>query len=142
MRMRAGRSATLAASIACQPGFTAQDWRDWFNARAWLCGIPGVDAALWYIRSYAQHRQVPASPHLAFVRADRVDASVPDLELTALANVDLEDGSALVQATADYYLSRTWTIGGPAAFTFGARGSEFGSLPQAGSILLRLARYL
>ena len=80
--------------------------------------------------------------HSAFLRADWVDAFVPDLELTALANMDLEDGSGLVQATADYYLSRTWTIGGLASFTFGTRRSDFGSLPQAGSILLRLVRYL
>ena len=104
--------------------------------------IPGVDAELWYIRSYAQDQQVPMSQHSAFLRADWVDAFVPDLELTALANVDLLDGSGLVQATADYYLSRTWTIGGLASFTFGTRRSEFGSLPQAGSILLRLVRYL
>jgi hypothetical protein len=56
--------------------------------------------------------------------------------------VDLADGSCLVQATADYYLSRAWTVGGLASFTFGTRRSEFGSLPQAGGILPRLVRYL
>jgi len=71
-----------------------------------------------------------------------LDAFVPDLELTALANMDLEDGSALVQATADDDLSRNWTIGGLASFTFGMRRSDCGSLPRAGSILLRLIRYL
>jgi hypothetical protein len=122
--------------------FSAQDWRNWFNAAARHGNIPGVDAALWYIRSYAQDQQEPMSQHSAFLRADWVDAFVPDLELTALANVDLEDGSGLVQATADYYLSRTWTVGGLASFTFGTRRSELGSLPQAGSVLLRLVRYL
>ena len=123
-------------------GFSPQDWRNWFNAAARHGGIPGVDAALWYIRSYAQDQQQPESRHTAFLRADWVDAFVPDLELTALANVDLQDGSGLVQATADYYLSRAWTVGGLASFTFGTRRSEFGSLPQAGSILLRVVRYL
>jgi hypothetical protein len=125
-----------------QAAFSPQDWRNWFNAAARHGNIPGVDAALWYIRSYAQDQQVPMSRHSAFLRADWVDAFVPDLELTALANVDLEDGSGLVQATADYYLSRTWTVGGLASFTYGTRRSEFGSLPQSGSILLRLVRYL
>ena len=125
-----------------QAGFTPRDWRNWFAAAVRRGDIPGVDAALWYIRSYAQDQQVPMSQHSAFLRADWVDAFVPDLELTALANVDLLDGSALVQATADYYLSRSWTIGGLASFTYGGRRSEYGSLPQAGSILLRLVRYL
>ena len=122
--------------------FSPQDWHNWFNAAARHGSIPGVDATLWYIRSYAQDQQEPASQHSAFLRADWVDAFVPDLELTALANVSLEDGSGLVQATADYYLSRSWTIGGLASFTYGTRRSEFGSLPQAGSVLLRLVRYL
>jgi hypothetical protein len=125
-----------------QAGFTPQDWNNWFAAGARHGNIPGVDAALWYIRSYAQDQQEPMSQHTAFLRADWMDAFVPDLEMTALANVDLQDGSGLVQATADYYLSRTWTIGGLAAFTFGTRHSDFGSLPQGGSILLRVVRYL
>jgi hypothetical protein len=125
-----------------QAGFTQQDWRNWFNAGARFAKVPGVDATLWYIRAYALDQEQPLSQHSAFLRADWVDAFVPDLELTALANVDLEDGSGLVQATADYYLSRTWTVGGLASFTFGTRRSEFGSLPVAGSILLRLVRYL
>jgi hypothetical protein len=123
-------------------GFTPRDWHNWFDAAARHGNIAGVDATLWYIRSYAQDQQEPASRHSAFLRADWVDAFIPDLELTALANVDLEDGSGLVQATADYYVSRSWTVGGLASFTFGTRHSEFGSLPQAGSILLRLVRYL
>ena len=125
-----------------EAAFTPRDWHNWFNAAARHGTVPGVDAALWYIRSYAQDQQQPMSQHSAFLRADWVDAFVPDLEVTALANVDLQDGSGLVQATADYYLSRSWTVGGLASFTFGTRHSDFGSLPQAGSILLRLVRYL
>ena len=125
-----------------EAGFTPQDWRNWFNAAAQHGNIPGVDAALWYIRSYAQDQQEPETRHSAFVRADWTDAFVTDLEITALANVNLQDGSGLVQATADYYLSSAWTIGGQASVTFGGRRSEFGSLPQAAGILLRLVRYL
>lgn len=125
-----------------EAGFSPQDWGNWFTAAKRHGSIPGVDAALWYIRSYALDQQEPMSQHSAFLRADWVDAFVPDLEITALAGVDLQDGSGLVQATADYYLSRNWTVGGLASFTYGTRRSEFGSLPQAGGILLRLVRYL
>ena len=123
-----------------QAGFSPQDWRNWFNAGA--RHNTNLDAELWYIRSYAQDQQEPMSQHSAFLRVDWTDAFVHDLELTALANVGLEDGSGLVQATADYYVSRLWTVGGQVSFTFGMRRSEFGSLPQAGGFLLRLVRYL
>jgi hypothetical protein len=125
-----------------QAGFTPRDWSNWFNASARHGSVAGVDAALWYIRSYAQDQQEPLSRHSIFLRADWTDAFVHDLELTALANVDLQDGSGLMQATADYYLSRAWTIGAQASVTFGIRRSEFGSLPQAGGFLLRVVRYL
>jgi hypothetical protein len=121
-----------------QPGFSQQDWRNWFGAGS----HQGANSALWYIRAYALDQQVPLSRHSAFLRANWVDAFVPNLELTALANVSLLDGSGLVQATADYHLSDVWTIGGLASFTYGGRRSEFGSLTQAGSILLRLVRYI
>jgi hypothetical protein len=123
-----------------QAGFSAQDWRNWFAAGS--RGIAGLDRSLWYLRGYAQDQQQTVTRHSGFVRADWVDAFVPDLELTALASVDLHDGSGLAQATADYYLSRAWTVGGLAGFTFGGRRSDFGSLPTAGSVLIRLVRYL
>ena len=77
-----------------------------------------------------------------FLRANWVDAFVPYLDLTAIANVSLTDGSGFVQANADYYLSEHWTIGALGSFTFGGRRSGYGSLPQVGSILLRIVRYI
>ena len=66
---------------------------------------------------------------------------MPKLELTALANIDLYDGSSFAQATADYYLSDNWTIGGLVSANLGIKRSNYGSLPQAASALVRLARY-
>jgi len=125
-----------------QAGLSSRDWDNWFTAAARRGGIPGVDPALWYIRAYAQDQQDPISQHTGFVRADWTDAFITDLELTALASVDLQDGSGVAQATADYFLSRAWTVGGLASFTFGGRRSDFGSLPQAAGVLVRLIRYL
>ena len=125
-----------------QAGLSPQDWNNWFTAASRLGRIPGVDAALWFIRAYAQDQQQPISRHTGFVRADWTNAFVTNLELTALASVDLQDGSGVAQATADYFLSRVWTVGGLASFTFGGRRSDFGSLPQSAGVLVRLVRYL
>ncbi len=66
---------------------------------------------------------------------------MPKLELTGFVNVDLYDGSQLTQPSADYYLSDLWTVDMIAAANLGPRRSEFGSLPQAESFLVTLARY-
>lgn len=125
-----------------EAGFGAEDWTNWFGAAARRGNRPGVNATLWYLRSYAQDQQEPTSRHTAFLRLNWVDAFVPHLELTALASIGLRDGSGLAQATADYYGSRSWTVGALIGGTFGGRQTDFGSLPQSASALVRFIRYL
>lgn len=124
-----------------QAGFSRHDWNNWFR----VGGAPGASAnvtkELWYFRSYAAEQQDPLSVHSLFLRADWVDAFIPRLELTGFINMDLYDGSSLVQVTADYYLSNAWTVGGLVIADLGGRRSDFGSLPQSTSVLLKLARY-
>jgi hypothetical protein len=84
---------------------------------------------------------VPLARHSTFIRADWVDAFVPNLEITGFINTDLYDGSSLIQASADYYISRNWTIGAQVNANVGARHSDFGSLPQSAGVLFKLARY-
>jgi hypothetical protein len=124
-----------------EAGFSSRDWSNWFNASARRGFIPGVNSALWYLRAYAQDQQEPVSRHAAFLRLDWQDAFVKDLEMTALATVNLQDASGFVQATAEYHLSRAWTIAGLMSGTYGGRRSEYGSLPVAASALLRASRY-
>jgi len=124
-----------------QAGFSAEDWSHWFNTAAQRGSVPGVKAALWFLRSYAQDQQEPTDRHAAFVRLDWQDAFVTDLELTALATVNLQDASGFLQATAEYHVSRTWTIAGLVGGTVGGRRSEYGSLPGLASALLRVNRY-
>ena len=66
---------------------------------------------------------------------------MPKLELTGFVDTDLHDGSSLVQLTADYYLSNAWTIGMVAGATLGRARSDFGSLPQESSVLVKAIRY-
>jgi hypothetical protein len=67
---------------------------------------------------------------------------VPKLELVGFVNTDLHDGSSLLQLSADYTISDAWTVGALTVANLGPRRSDFGSLPQAASVQLRVARYL
>lgn len=124
-----------------QAGFSRRDWNNWFRAGSVSTASAATTKQLWYIRSYAAEQQDPLSEHSLFLRADWVDAFVPRLELTGFINTDLYDGSSLVQATANYYLSDAWTIGALVTADPGRAHSDFGSLPQAASVLFSLARY-
>ncbi|MBI3675356.1 MAG: hypothetical protein HY243_01910 [Proteobacteria bacterium] len=122
-----------------QAGFSASDWRDWFAVGA--LRVAPLDAELWYIRGYAADQQEPLARNSLFLRADRQDAFIPNLELSGFVNLDLRDGSALAQANAGYYLSRQWTIGAQASATWGGKRSDFGSLPGAATVFLSVSRY-
>jgi hypothetical protein len=122
-----------------QAGFSDQDWHSWFGAAS--LHSPAVDQELWYVRNYALDQQEPLGRHYAFLRADWQDAFVEDLEITAFVDTSLRDFSSFGQVTADYYISREWTVGALASGPFGARHSEFGSLPSAGTILFKVSRY-
>jgi len=124
-----------------QAGFSGADWDNWFRAGAGASSRSPVAGELWYIRDYALDQQDQLSRSAAFLRADWVDAFIPKLELSGFVATDLLDGSGRVQLTADYYLSDRWTVGALLLVDFGVRHSDFGSLPQSGSVLLKIARY-
>jgi len=122
-----------------QAGFSGSDWQNWFAAGA--PHLTPIDAELWYIRGYAADQQEPLTRNSLFLRADRQDAFVPNLELSGFALLDMHDGSTLAQANASYYLSRQWTIGAQVGATFGSKHSDFGSLPDEGSFFVSVSRY-
>jgi len=124
-----------------QTGFSRHDWNSWFNIGRGQPGTSMITAELWYIRAYALDQQVSLSRHSSFLRADWVDAFVPNLEITGFVNTDLYDGSSLIQASADYYISRSWTFGAQVNGNAGSRHSDFGSLEQSVSALFKVARY-
>jgi hypothetical protein len=124
-----------------QGGFDKRDWARWFMAGEGAESASLAAQELWLIRSYALDRQDPVTRHSLFARADWVDAFIRHLELTGFVNMDLYDGSSLAQLTADYFVSGKWTVGVQASVNIGGPGSDFGSLPQRGSILFKLTRY-
>jgi hypothetical protein len=124
-----------------QAGFSGADWDQWFRTGSGATPLSPMAGALWYVRQYASDQQELISRRFAFLRMDWVDAFVPKLEVSGFIDTDLTDGSTRLQLGADYYLSDHWTIGGLVLVDAGARHSDFGSLPQAGSVLLKVVRY-
>jgi len=125
-----------------EAGFTGSDWDEWFRTGSAAGPNSPIAGALWYVRQYAQDQQDLISRRFAFLRMDWVDAFVPKLEVSGFAETDLSDRSTRLQLGADYYLSDHWTVGGLILLDSGGRHSDFGSLPQAGSVLLKVVRYL
>ena len=143
--LAAGVSYTLPSGLNLaaefeytQAGFSAADWRNWFGAGRAAAPLAGE---LWFIRAYAGEQQQPVARRSLFLRAYWQNALVKNLNVSAFAVADLHDGSTLAQASVDYYLSAHWTVGAIVDVYSGARQSEFGSLPQRGSALLKIARF-
>jgi hypothetical protein len=124
-----------------EAGFSGADWDEWFRTGSDVGARSPIARALWYIRQYAADQQDLISRHFVFLRTDWADAFVLNLEVSGFVETDLTDGSTRLQLGADYYLSDQWTIGGLVLLDAGARHSDFGSLPQAGSVLLKVVRY-
>lgn len=125
-----------------QSGFGRDDWRNWFDLGGAPDATAGLTRQLWYLRAYANAEQEPLTRHQTFARVSWPRAFLSDLELSALAFVNLTDGSALAETAASYYLSRRWTASGFLSGNLGAARSEHGSFPQRISAILQLTLYL
>jgi hypothetical protein len=122
-----------------EASFTGRFWHDWFAASK---AIPSTAGLLWYVRGYASEMQLPISRNQIFYRAVWDDAIVAHLSLSAVGFVSPYDGSAMAQIAAAYDLTDLWSVSVYAGGNFGGTRSEWGSLHQAASVSLRLARYL
>jgi hypothetical protein len=142
----AGLSYTTRAGISLamefdyhQAGFSNRYWRNWFAAGGRTVGA--LAGELWFIRGFAGEQQEPTSRAGLFSRIYWQHAFVKNLTLSGFVLADLHDGSTLAQASVDYYLSPRWTVGAIVDDFAGARRSDFGSLPQRGSALVKVTRY-
>jgi len=124
-----------------QAGFSKQDWSQWFSLGNGQASYSPIAQELWYMRGYASDQQEPLTRHAVFLRADWSDAMVRNLELSGFVNCNTYDRSALLQVSADYYLSDSWSIGAQLRASVGTVRSEFGSLPQRMNVLLKVAKY-
>lgn len=120
-----------------QAGFSDAQWTHWFGGGT----NPFADQELWYIRGFAADQLEPVTRQEAFLRADWADAFVEDLDITAFVDTDLRDFSTFSQVSADYYVSRQWTVGALVATSVGGKRTDNGSLPSVGTLLFRVNRY-
>jgi hypothetical protein len=142
--LAAGLSYTTRAGVNMaiefdyhQAGFSNRDWRNWFAAGR----APNAPAGeLWFIRGFAGEQQEPIARAGLFLRAYWQNAFVKNLTVSGFVLCDFH-GSVVAQGSADYYLSPRWTLGAIVDIYGGARQSDFGSLPQRGSALLKITRY-
>lgn len=122
-----------------EAGFSRAEWRGWFANGA----NPGLSSLMWYIRGYASDQQQPMSRHQAFLRADWSEPfHIEHTDLSGFVMSDLVDGSSIGQVSFGYDISDHWSAGIYATGNIGGRRSEWGSLRNAGSFTLQIARYL
>jgi hypothetical protein len=122
-----------------QAGFGAQDFKDWIsrgNTNSQLA------SELWFIRQYAADQQEPLTQHEIFLRFDWQDFIPSKLNIGAVMFVSPYDGSIMAQASAQYFLSRNWTLGMYVGGILGSTRTVEGSLPSYANGVLQIVRYL
>lgn len=121
-----------------QSGFTRHDIDRWI---AFGRSSRQLANELWFIRSYAMDQLEPLTRQQFFLRLDWQDAFVRNLELGLVSFVNPFDHSALAQLSAQYAVSKRWTLGIFASETFGGTHTEKGSVPWSRNAVLQIVRY-
>jgi hypothetical protein len=122
-----------------QAGFGAADFNNWVSLGN---ANPGLASEFWFIRQYATDQQEPLMQHEFFLRFDWQDIIPSKLNVGGVMFISPYDGSVLTQASAQYFISRNWTVGLYLGGTLGSAGTVEGSLPWSASGVLQIVRYL
>jgi hypothetical protein len=96
----------------------------------------------WYLREYANYREEPLVRKQWFVRIAANNVFVRNLDLSAFTFIDAYDGSLFTQLEADYHLNDKTSLGFYVSRASGGKRSEYGSIPNAGTISFEYIRYL
>ncbi len=122
-----------------QAGFDNGDFSDWVRLGR---SNAGLASEFWFIRQYATDRQEPLMQQQVFLRLDWPDVIPSRLDAGCVFFISPRDGSFLTQVSAQYYISRNWTVGAYLGGTSGASDTVYGSLPWCASAVLQVVRYL
>ena len=80
--------------------------------------------------------------HEFFLRFDWQDVIPSKLNVGGVMFISPHDGSVLAQASAQYFISRNWTVGLYLGGATGGSDTVNGSLPSSASGVLQIVRYL
>ncbi|MBL8673069.1 MAG: hypothetical protein JNK11_20585 [Alphaproteobacteria bacterium] len=119
-------------------GLTRSDWRRWVEAAR---ASPLANGQFWLLRRFAGEGLEPVVRDSLFLRASWQEAFLRDLDLAALARINVYDGSAFAQVEAAYYLTGATTLTLTGNANFGHRTSELGTLRQHGSVQVKLTQH-
>jgi hypothetical protein len=122
-----------------QAGFGTADFNNWVSLGS---ANPQLASEFWFIRQYAADQQEPLMQHEFFLRFDWPDIIPSKLNVGAVMFVSPNDGSVLTQASAQYFISRNWTVGVYLGGAIGSASTVEGSLPSSASGVLQIVRYL
>ncbi len=121
-----------------QAGFDAEDFNRWVT-------LGGTNSRLasevWFIRQYAADQEEPLMQHEIFLRFDWQDILPSRLNAGLVMFISPYDGSVMAQASAQYFISRNWTVKLYLAKTIGGDDTVEGSLPWSTSGVLQIVRY-
>ena len=122
-----------------QSGFRAADFNNWASLGS---ANPRLASEFWFIRQFASDQQEPLMQHEIFLRFDWKDIIPSKLNVAGVTFVSPYDASVLSQVSAQYFISRNWTLGLYIGGTVGSAGSVNGSLPWSASGVFQIVRYL
>jgi hypothetical protein len=122
-----------------QAGFEAADFDNWVELGH---TNPSLAKELWFIRQYAADQQEPLMQHEIFLRCAMQDIIASKLNTGIVMMISPSDGSILTQASAQYFVSRNWTVGVYLGQVIGNTDTVEGSIPWSTSGVLQIARYL
>lgn len=132
-RVAVGASYTSASNVVTQleyhfneAGLTRSGFRRYFDAAQAAFGNERASGQLASILRQSALRQEPMSRHALFARVAASDVA-PNLDLAAIGNLSLVDGSGSGQVEARYNLGAATTITARAGVTFGPTRSDFGA---------------
>ena len=122
-----------------QAGFGAADFNNWVSLGS---VTPRLASEFWFIRQYAADQQEPLMQHEIFLRFDWQDIIPSKLNVGGVMFISPYDGSVLTQASAQYFISRNWTVGLYLGGVLGSASTVQGSFPWSASGVLQIVRYL
>ena len=122
-----------------QAGFGAADFDHWVSLGR---TNPRFASELWFIRQYAADQQEPLMQHEIFLRFNWQDIIPSKLNAGVMMIISPYDGSVLAQASAQYFLTRNWTVGLYLGEVMGSADTVVGSLPWSTSGVVQIVRYL